>query len=66
MVKKPGQMPGLLAFTGVGVLSKDTESGTGRETAGPSTTLRSGRDDNSVGPLAASGPCNKIVIPTGA
>jgi hypothetical protein len=26
---------------------------TGRETAGPSTALRSGRDDNSVGPLAA-------------
>ena len=23
----------------------------GKETAGPSTTLRSGRDDNSVGPL---------------
>jgi hypothetical protein len=26
---------------------------TGRETAGPSTPLRFGRDDNSVGPLAA-------------
>jgi hypothetical protein len=26
---------------------------TGIETAGPSTTLRSGRDDNSVGPLTA-------------
>src|ERR1700733_4989557 len=26
---------------------------TGRETAGPSTALRSGRDDNSVGPLTA-------------
>jgi hypothetical protein len=26
---------------------------TGRETAGPSTTLRSGRDDNSVGRLTA-------------
>src|SRR6202021_828120 len=46
---------------------------TGRETAGPSTALRSGRDDNSVGPLTAIRltalgpfPCNRIVIPTGA
>ena len=46
---------------------------TGRETADPSTALRSGRDDNSVGPLTAIRltafgpfPCNRIVIPTGA
>ncbi len=46
---------------------------TRRETAGPSTTLRSGRDDNSVGILTASSPtaskaifCKRIVIPTGA
>ena len=43
---------------------------TGRETAGPSTTLRSGRDDNSAVPARASvrstWPCNRIVIPTGA
>src|ERR1700734_1359380 len=43
---------------------------TGRETAGPSTALRSGRDDDSVGPLALIHltafrpfPCNRIVIP---
>jgi hypothetical protein len=41
-----------------------------KETAGPSTALRSGRDDSSVvaqqllpGKLD---PCNRIVIPTGA
>jgi hypothetical protein len=45
---------------------------TRRETAGPSTTLRSGRDDNSLGLLTAIRPtafgpfpCNRIVIPTG-
>jgi hypothetical protein len=42
----------------------------GRETAGPSTTLRSGRDDNSAVPARVSvrstWPCNRIVIPTGA
>ena len=42
----------------------------GKEAAGPSTTLRSGRDDNSVVPAIASArgtcPCNRIVIPTGA
>ena len=46
---------------------------TERDTAGPSTALRSGRDDNSVEPLTvirliAFGPFprNRIVIPTGA
>jgi hypothetical protein len=46
---------------------------TGRETAGPSTTLRSGRDDNFVAPFttvaglgAQPFPYNRIVIPTGA
>ncbi len=40
-----------------------------RKTAGPSTTLRSGRDDNSVAVRAlGSSPLtpNRIVIPTGA
>ena len=40
------------------------------KTAGPSTTLRSGRDDNSAAPgKEATGQlltCNRIVIPTGA
>ena len=41
------------------------------ETAGPSTALRSGRDDNSVAAgidmtESMSAPCNKLVIPTGA
>jgi hypothetical protein len=43
---------------------------TGRETAGPSTTLRSGRDDNSVCAQEFQreilDPRNRIVIPTGA
>ncbi len=45
----------------------------GKETAGPSTSLRSGRDDNSVVPPAAgsvdrakANSHNRIVIPTGA
>src|SRR5271163_2450925 len=37
--------------------------GTAKETAGPSTPLRSGRDDNSVGPLAVSGSCPQPVVP---
>jgi hypothetical protein len=44
---------------------------TAAETAGPSTALRSGRDDNSVSGRnrctgTVSDPCNRIVIPTGA
>jgi hypothetical protein len=42
----------------------------GKETAGPSTTLRSGRDDNFAGPQELQrerhDPRDKIVIPTGA
>ena len=43
----------------------------GKETAGPSTTLRSGRDDNSVVPVGAATannltPATEFVIPTGA
>jgi hypothetical protein len=37
----------------------------GEETAGPSTTLRSGRDDTSVS-VSKSRPQDQFVIPTGA
>src|ERR1700722_2834978 len=76
--EKDGRSPQLLlafAISGSGRKRPGLKEGlrTGRETAGPSTTLRFGRDDNSVaGEWSQSDQRNgclwphRIVIPTGA